>query len=194
MNIKLVIIFLCYSIISCGKCPSQEVVYPCICQNDTIICGGYNAYDFNQIFSDISRHLNDSKKKFQTFIFNNTEITEIPENSFQDIEFTKIVIKDATNLAKIHSRAFNVNFTANTIKEVEQIGSSKLQNKAPDYDLFKSLSSLINIEKITLTSNLITDLPKNAFGKLQHLTSVNFSTNSITTIGNNAFYNVDVLR
>jgi N-acetylneuraminic acid mutarotase len=101
------------------------VVYSCICQNDAIICDGYNAYDFNQIFSDMSRHLNDSEKKFQTFILNNTEITEIPENSFEDIEFTKIVIKDAT-LAQIHSRAFNVNFTANTIKEVEQIGSSKL--------------------------------------------------------------------
>ncbi len=84
------------------------------------------SYDFNQIFSDMSRHLNDSEKKFQTFILNNTEITEIPENSFEDIEFTKIVIKDATNLAQIHSRAFNVNFTANTVKEVEQICSSKL--------------------------------------------------------------------
>ncbi len=76
------------------------------------------------------------------FWFYNAAINEIPESVFGDIIFDEISFYQGLNLTKIHSFAFED--SSLTVKEF-----TLANNDPPDYDLFKMMSSMVNVQRIT---------------------------------------------
>jgi hypothetical protein len=52
--------------------------------------------------------LRNGNNHFKEFKLNNTGISELKENTFEDITFKLIRIEEALNLSIIHKNAFNV--------------------------------------------------------------------------------------
>src|SRR5258708_34260367 len=72
-------------------------------------------------------------------------------------------------------------------------------NEASNYNIFDMLSSFVNLETITIYSESVTTIPENAFkivnGQQTKLTSIELCCrNSLTTIGNNAFSDLNNLK
>ncbi len=105
---------------------------------------------------------------------NNTAIEELPENTFEDINFDKITIMNAFNLSLIHTNAFTT--TEKSLKEVF-ISNTSLKNSPPIHDIFRAISSMVNIEGFYIFNPLIEEIPDNAFRP------VNGSQNDLKNIG-----------
>jgi hypothetical protein len=146
------------------------------------------------IFHDLSSKLKNDQKHFKYFYLTNEAITELPEKVFEDITFERIEIKNAKKLSLIHTKAFDGTFP--NLTDLHVIGTS-LKNSPPDHDIFAAISSLLNIERVFITSNLIEEIPDNAFRPINGL-QTNFYDlalydNKINKIGNNAFTNLQYL-
>ena len=88
-------------------CPSPELLKPCVCEDNGIICGGHSDIDLVNIFQTLEMNLNESEKQYKSFSLSNTFITELKENTFKDITFDEISIYQCRNLSKIHINAFD---------------------------------------------------------------------------------------
>ena len=88
-------------IITTTECPNPQLLNPCKCENDVIICGGNDIYDLKMVFDSMSLHLSDEKKHFKKLFINNTAITELKRNTFYDLTFDEIQIERASKLTLI---------------------------------------------------------------------------------------------
>jgi hypothetical protein len=189
--------------VACGKCPQPEVLYPCTCSEgiDRISCIKFNENDFNssytlpQIFESLSNSLENNEKAFTQLLLANTKVLELAENVFSDITFEKIEIYE-NNLTRIHSNAFfNTHLTVNEI----YLKCLALKDSPTNYSLFMALSSLVNLEKLSLDLGLnsITAIPDNAFqpinGIQTKLEEINFN-GIISSVGQYAFNLLPNLR
>jgi hypothetical protein len=75
------------------------MIKPCICVKDKIYpnvvnisCGGNENINLKRIFNELSINLEDGKKTFSSFYLNNTAISEITENVFEDITFYNVMM------------------------------------------------------------------------------------------------------
>ena len=170
-------------------CPKSDLIDPCKCRDDSIVCDGEHPIDLVKIFERLSQNTaTKAEKHFKWFFLNNTSITELKANTFKDITFDKIEIKECPNLKTISENAFSQ--TDLVTKEVIFYENGNLQS-GPGHSIFKSLSKFINIEKITITHPNITEIPNNAFevsvGYQDKLTYFYFYGPSLTKLGDRAF-------
>jgi hypothetical protein len=89
------------------------------------------------MFSKICQILTENEKHFKQFYLNNTAITELEENTFLEITFNEILIKNAKNLKSINSDAFN---STNLVTKVFEVYNSPVINFPPNFDIFLLLS------------------------------------------------------
>jgi hypothetical protein len=102
--LKIGIIIALIAIIKCESCPNEELLYPCVCNNRDIICGGKEDLNLQNIFKSFSLTLNETQKSFTQFFLNNTAIKRIESNTFFDITFITIYIEHADSLERIHRK------------------------------------------------------------------------------------------
>jgi hypothetical protein len=174
-----------------GECPKADLLKPCNCVEDVISCGGNNPIDLKTIFHGLSSKLKNDQKHFKQFYLTNEAITQLPENAFEDITFEKIEIRNASKLSLIHTKAFDGTFPNLTDLHVF---NTSLKNSPPNHDIFAAISSLHKIERVFVTSNLIEEIPDNAFRPINGL-QTNFYdlalyNNRIKKIGYKAFTNL----
>lgn len=174
-----------------GECPKPELLKPCICDEDVISCGGRETIPLKTIFHGLSPKLENSKKHFKQFYLNNTEINELPENTFEDITFEEIRIENALNLSSIHTKAFTAN---NLLLKTLTVSNTSLKNSPPDHNIFSAISQMVNIQTVVIKYSLIDEIPDNAFQSLNgtdiKFKFIDLSFNFIAKLGNNAFKNL----
>ena len=109
VNLMKIVIFICATVsIESSGCPAPELLKPCVCEDNGIICGGHSDIDLVNIFQTLEKHLTKSEKHFKRFHLKNTFITELKENTFKDITFDDITIESCDSLMTIDRNAFNV--------------------------------------------------------------------------------------
>ncbi len=172
-----------------GLCPNPEVLKPCLCKNNYILCAGNQTLNLKQIFKNVSQSLAENEKNFNLFDLNNTAITELEENTFSDITFNYVQIMNAKNLKLIHTNAFK---SSNSFIHDFGVFNSPIVNSPPNHDIFHLMRSMINLRDIQLDGTQITEIPMNAFKPLEgsesQLQAISFFKSPIKKIGNDSFY------
>ncbi len=117
--------------------------------------------------------MKDDEEHFKEFIFNNTVIKKLVENTFDDITFEKIYITENSTLKYIHSNAFTA--INSWVKEFTSYGI-ELDSNLTDHNLFTALSLMNNLTDITIYNSKVKEIPSNAFlplnGPHKHLVSI----------------------
>jgi hypothetical protein len=171
-----------------GLCPKPEVLKPCLCERNSILCAG-ELLNLKQIFTNISQSLAENEKHFHLFDLKYTTITELEENTFSDITFDYIQIANSTNLKLIHTNAFN---SSNSFIHDLAVFNSPIVNSPPNHDIFHLIRSMINLRNIQLDGTQITEIPSNAFQPLEgsesQVQTIMFNKSPIKKIGNYSFY------
>jgi hypothetical protein len=114
------------------------------------------------MFEAIDQTQADNEKHFKQFYLNNSVITELEENTFYEITFDDITF-DATKLSFINTHEFTA---TNFVTKLFRVNSGPLVNSPPNYDIFKILSLVKNIEEIDIYYTKIDEIPSNAFKPL----------------------------
>ncbi len=171
-------------------CPVPELLKPCICNDNEISCGGNDLLNLKHMFQKIDQELDDNQKSFNKFYLNNTAIIELEENTFSEITFEEINITDAENLKLINTLAFSSN---NMIIKRLVIKNCPIVYAPPNYDIFFSISLMLNIESVIIENTTLTKIPSNAFrpvnGVQNKLSQLYIhQSSSISEIGNYPFY------
>ena len=193
MHVKIFILICAAVYCESSGCPAPELLKPCVCTDNAIVCSGKSNIDLVNIFQKLEKNLTKSEKHFKRFQLSNTFITELKENTFKDITFNEIIIGSCSNLTKIHINAF-VETDLVTKKLIIRF-NPKLSS--PHNSIFEVLSKFVNLESLTLAYNNITKIPSNDFrstvayqDKLTHLSILG---ESIKSIGSNAFSTLNSL-
>jgi hypothetical protein len=161
-----------------------------------IITCPLSTVDIQKELKAISDKLPHHNKHFGMFLLD-APIEELPENVFYDLTFDEIVVNNATNLTRIHPNSFNS--TVNITKSYRNWDyyASKLSDDPSKFDLYAALSSLVNLEVISLSLeyNSVHKIPDYAFrdinGKQNSLEYIEFNGYFIlSSIGNYAFYEI----
>jgi Leucine-rich repeat (LRR) protein len=173
------------------ECPSAEILKPCKCVVNSIFCEGDDSINLKTIFHGISSKLQNNNKHFESFYLTNKAVTELEESVFEDILFDSIHVEEAHKLSLIHTKAFTG--TESYIQDI-RIYNTSLKNSPPNHNIFAAISSMQNLEELTIGYSLIDEIPENAFqpinGTKEKLTRVFLMSNKISKIGNNAFANL----
>jgi hypothetical protein len=96
--------------------------------------------NLKQIFRDLSSELNAENKNFVFFELNNTAITELEDNTFNDITFKFIYLNQTINLRHIYLNAFAPS-NIKTIENFIHIGLSSIEERYTE-NLLKAVNSL----------------------------------------------------
>lgn len=110
----------------------------------------------------ISDSLNETEKHFTTVKIGYNDLSPqnyfiLNESSFWDITFDRF---EASNLKLISSHAFGK--SSSTIKRFFCYNKCGVEHAPPEYDVWKALSNLVNVESIDLQLN-VTEIPTHAF-------------------------------
>lgn len=182
---------------------SKNYVHKCIPKDEVnVICdANYEDFNITEEFQYLSSTLPSDAKELNRLDLYNSYIEELPENVFHDISFAYVIIYYCTNLSKIHSNAFTNSI--NNLRHLYFSWPTNLRNDPPDYDLYKALNSLVNVEDIwiILADNYSHEIPDSAFNKPQNrLTDLHmynnyydFNTYNISKIGSKAFAGLTAL-
>ena len=120
------------------------------------------------------------------FVLSNSMITNLKANTFGDVTFDKIVIKDCLRLETIDEMAFNGTDRVTNIFGLVNNPRLSSQNNS----IYGVLNKFENVENINLERNNIIEIPDYAFsGKLNKLSSLSFSGIRFNKLGNFAFAN-----
>ena len=180
---------------SVKKLDPYSFLKPCVFvkSEDTIYCSGDidTKMNIKEIFVNYSQHLNETEKHFTKVLINNNLITELEENTFNDITFDEILIWNSYHLKTIHRNAFTA--TSLVTKTFRMIWSTHFESSS----IFEVLSRFLNVQYIEILYNGITEIPSNAFqpilGYQKNLTKVKLS-GGFTKIGSRAFSNLIYLN
>ena len=166
-------------------CPAPELIKPCVCEDNGIICVENSDIDLVNIFQTLEKNLTKSEKHFKRFYLNNNFITELKENTFKRITFNEISILWCKNLTKIHINAFA---QTDLITKIFKFNSN---TEFKDNSIFEVISKFINLEELELGFNGITEIPSNALqrvvGYQDELKRLYFGGLDIKKIGSRAF-------
>ena len=167
-----------------SECPAPELIKPCRCtEYNLFYCGNDPDLDLVNIFKTLEKNLTTSEKNFQFFTLHNRFITELEENTFKDITFDRIRIEYCDNLTKVHNNAFaGTDLVTRSVIFCENHAFS-------DISIFGVFSKFVNLEKLNLGHNNITEIPSNAFkGHEGQLKRLSLMGNSYEKIGSRPFY------
>ena len=125
---------------------------------------------------------------YKTHGLNSDYYLVLNESSFWDITFDRF---KGRNIKLIHNNAFSK--SAKMIKEFVNL-DGYINHEPPEYDIWKILSGLVNIENINVYLN-ITEIPLHAFNEIQmNLTNITITTPNYIRIKMMAFCHLDNLR
>jgi hypothetical protein len=192
---------------STSDCPPQQLLGSCQCEKVTefertdkhespvIQCKQLsNSEEIVQIFQNLGSNLKESKRNFLRFKLQDSHIDELPEDLFNGITFSEIIIEDCPKLSLIDKNVFKsikpfVNkLTINNI--------NKLKDKHQNEDLWYAISSLSNLVNLNLI-DVFTEIPDKAFKiieaqtqwRLKYFKHSNLEdSKGISSIGSYAFY------
>jgi hypothetical protein len=122
-------------------CPSPELLYPCKCHENSIICGGTDSLNLKRVFENIDQNLGKNEKNFTAFYLNNTAIAEIdceilnhsfysPDMNTCDFHAIK-EIESALKGRRFHDEAGPVSATSAQIVDLNESGSFTGINSLP---------------------------------------------------------------
>ena len=158
-----------------------------------------NITDIQQVFKLISAQLNQTEKHFQKLIIYETDKLKVQDYlvlndlSFWDITFDHF---EGYNIKLISSNAFGqASKTLNSI--YNWYGLNHVNHQPPEHDIWKVLSSLVNIQDINVALN-INEIPSQAFvplkGKQSKLNLIRLYTYKAITIKKMAFFHLENLN
>ena len=158
-----------------------------------------NITNIQQVFKSISSQLNQTEKHFKKLIVYETKGLKVQDylvlndSSFWDITFDEFY---GNNIKLISNNAFGQGAeTVNTIYINCILGY--VDQLPPLYDIWKVLSSLVNIQHINVNLN-ITEIPSQAFmpfnGKQSKFNSIILYTPNAITIKKMAFFHLENLN
>ena len=169
------------------NCPSPDLITPCVCEDNGIICGGHSDIDLVNIFQTLEKNLTESEKHFNRFVLKNTLNRELKENTFKDITFDRIVIENCDNLVSINKDTF---LETNKITKALIIRNNRAL-RSPDNSIFKAISKFVSLEYLALENNNIDEIPEYAFKSKyayqDKLTEIQIRGKSLSKIGIKAF-------
>lgn len=176
-----------------AKCPSREYSW-CLQIDgyDSIILDGNKFGEIKQVFGHISHLMSltpDGKNFDQFLLFNNQAVLKLEANTFHDITFNKIVIKNCTKLIRIDPNAFNGTQNLITKVHIDLISISGPKNID---DFFEALNGLKKLEELLLFNHNIITIPPFAFRQpLLHRLELD---GPLDNIASNAFFHLDGLK
>lgn len=143
----------------------------------------------SQVFKSISSQLDQSQKHFDRLKIRQSNTTHnfvLDDNPFYDISFDHFI---GENIKFIHHNAFGG--TSKVIKKFV-LRNGYVNHKPPEYDLWKLLNQLVNVERINVHLN-INEIPSNALNQTNLQTIIIHTANKIT-LKKHAFYSLDHLN
>ncbi|CAG2165101.1 unnamed protein product, partial [Oppiella nova] len=179
---------------ACDYCPNPDDFAPCTCNNDIIKCVDTTGeLDLDDRFSQLAQGAPYGSRYYTAFQLESSEITRLPASVFHGIQFGELRFIGCPKLECVDPMAFaglgpRINrFTAELTNFSTPVNST--------CDLFSALSTLTNVETISITGSEIITIPENAFndrmGVLVNLHTVDFggrqTKGKIGTVGKNAF-------
>ena len=190
--VLLVLVILAMGYPVSSVCPARELIKPCFCEDEGIVCTRNVAIDLVKMFETLDKNLTKTEKHFKRFELSNDFITELKDKTFKDITFDEILITKCNNLVKIETNAFEG--TDLVTKELTISVNPKLNM---DKSIFEILSSFLNVQTIFISDFGINEIPSNAFelinGHQKYLTHLSFYQ-KLTKIGSNAFSKLPSLK
>jgi hypothetical protein len=161
-----VVLINCYS-----DCPEPETIAPCVCSQESkdIQCFGESV--------ELLKLDNIENKTFNTLYIKETSISVI--ESFENINFDKVIVQNNSKLIRIHEYAFK--------KEPKLLLWISNNPKLESYLIFRFIRLLETTETIKLTDNQIDSIPPNLFNTKSQLKSLSVSRNNISWIEKNSF-------
>ena len=155
-----------------------------------------NIKDIQKVFKSISSHLNGTQKHFKKLTIYKTENLSLDnylvlnESSFWDITFDEF---EATQIKMINNNAFgNSSFIIKRFTNLFESNDNFIRHSPPDYQIWKMLNSLINVEIVELGLD-INEIPSDAFKAKTNLKSISIHSNNNVTIKRLSFLNLDNL-
>ena len=140
-----------------------------------------------KIFRSTSKHLAPNEKHFKdidlTVAYSNETQATLEDDSFADLTFDDV---RAQGIRKLSNKAFGK--AAKTIKYFLCFDSCAIKNSPPNYDVWKSLSTLTNLKSLRVILN-VTEIPLNAF-EGEKLNEISLTSKQNLTIKSGAFENV----
>jgi hypothetical protein len=136
--------------------------------------------NLKQIFRDLSSELNAENKNFVFFELNNTAITELEDNIFNDITFKFIYLNQTINLRHIYSNAFAPS-NIKTIENFIHIGLSSIEERYTE-NLLKAINSLSRLSRLDFSFSELTTIPSQELDfstQSQYLYEINFEGSRI---------------
>lgn len=138
--------------VSADSCPQPEILYPCKCLSNgskaVIECGGNSDYNITGIFKAIAKNaVNSEQKHFDSFILSKPTVKELDANTFQDLKFRSISIRD---VYLIKDYAFNGSDSLEYLElccNIDHISKNALK-------ISNNLSE-VKLKVLNLTSNYI---------------------------------------
>jgi hypothetical protein len=177
-----------------GTCPATNLLHPCTCSSDNIVCDGNQYINLKHIFNLVSQEVPNGLKNFYSLTISNAAIVEIERNTFYDVTFHTINISDARNLRLIDTYAFG---ETNAYTRYFHIRNTPVRNLLPNNDLFFMLSLMKNITYIQLENTNITEIPSYAFAPIMgyqtQLQQLYITGGNLQKINDFAFHNLDSL-
>ena len=174
-------------------CPPSEILQPCRCQDDRIVCEGEAVTDIAPVFEKMKT----SSIKFDQngwFTINNTKVTKIPENAIKDFTFKRIEIGENPELQRIDHNTFAETNLITT--QLWIYANPKLSS--PDNSIYELASKFINLEGGIISNNNISEVPSKAFkpiiGHQNHLKYMEIGGGTIKSIGDSPFYYLNTLN
>src|SRR5690242_6544311 len=89
-----------------GVCPPADLLSPCTCFAENIVCEGNSVVDIGTIFESLNNDRNHTQRLYNSVRIKSTLITEIKANSLKDFSFSNIYITDNSNLTHVDKNAF----------------------------------------------------------------------------------------
>ncbi|CAG2163489.1 unnamed protein product [Oppiella nova] len=190
---------------ACDYCPNPDDFAPCTCNNDVIKCvDTAGELDLDDKFSQLAQGAPYGSRYYTAFQLESSSMTMLPASVFHGIQFGELRFIGCSKLYCVDPKAFEglgprINrFTA----ELTNFSSPVISTVNYTCDLFSALSTLTNVETISITGSEIIAIPDNAFndrmGVLVNLHTVDFggrqTKGKIGTVGKNAFSTLTNLK
>ncbi len=91
-----------------GQCPEKpEVIFPCTCSDNAIICKAIQNFDLDEVFKAVANGRSDGDLSFDTFVLDSPKITKLEDNLFRGLKFKTLKFNNCDQLVCVNQNAFS---------------------------------------------------------------------------------------
>lgn len=137
-------------------CPPPSTT-PCVCNTTSkeIICRG-SYIKLDEVFEELVKFIPEEERDFDSFYLNIRGLTTLEANTFKGIRFQTVFLS-GSKLTYLHKDAFLG--THSHIKELFAFATNLSIGDQQDYNLFESISSLTNLQRLVISGSNIKHIP-----------------------------------